>query len=197
VPGWAGAALAASTGLLGVLPIAAATAYAALYGNLPPVAVAGLCAGVVLAIHAFNRLRRDGPLAAWPATAVAVVPIYLSIYQGLFPNVADLWVSSRLTQAAATLAPCPEPELLSVGFAEASLAFLAGTDTRFVDAPAAVARLRDNACAIAFVEGRMLPEFRAALAGEPVLVQSVATVEGYNLGNGRRVRLEIFRPEGP
>ena len=197
IRGWIGWVLTAFVALIGVLPIFAAAGFMTVYGRITPLAIIGLILASALAVLAVLRLRRNGAWSAWPLTSVAVIPVYLAIYQGIFPEVADLWVSSRVTALTKDASPCDQAPLLSVGFDEQSLLFLAGASSRFADVGEAVARLNSDLCTLAIVEGRRLPEFNAALARVPLAVESVGVVEGFNIGNGRRVRLEVFRPKTP
>ncbi len=68
--------------------------------------------------------------------------------------------------------------------------FLIGSDISFVSPSAAAEAIGGSACAVAVVERRGDAAFRAAL-GEPML-QPIATIEGFNIGGGKAVVLDLY-----
>ena len=81
----------------------------------------------------------------------------------------------------------------TVGFAEPSLMFLAGTDTQWllaVDAPGALASGRIHAL---LVGDRDRATVLAEAAREGVPLQQIAEVDGLNYSRGRTVALTLFR----
>ena len=84
--------------------------------------------------------------------------------------------------------------LVSVGYSEPSLVFLAGTDTVLVRPDEAVPVLKaDPTCTLAAVEARDWPAFQEALQGTPV--ETLTTIEGLNYSKGKQVSMRLVRVE--
>ena len=127
-------------------------------------------------------------LAAAPLLTWAVLGITL-------PNVRPLWIAPRVTAALASHWPHgrpPDARFAALGFAEPSLMFLAGTNTRwFAKAPAAARFLAAGPDRVVLVDSRQQPAFAAAAAALGVRPHGFATVRGFNYSNGHRVTLVL------
>ncbi|GAA0582355.1 glycosyltransferase family 39 protein [Caenispirillum bisanense] len=184
------------------------------------VGVALAVAAVVLPVHygdGFNALSL--PVAA-AALAAAAVPLWLAwrrrflnamaagvaaaalTYGGVFafvlPSLTDLAVSPRLAAAyEAASAPGRPFPLVSTGYSEPSLVFLAGTETRLASPEEAATYVADNPGALAAVESRQQQRFLEVLAERPeVAVTPVDRVQGFNYSRGREVDIILYR-SGP
>ncbi len=70
--------------------------------------------------------------------------------------------------------------------------FLIGSDIRFVSPRAAAEHIGSNACAVAIVERRDDAAFRAALGEGETMAEPIATIDGFNIGAGRAVVLDVY-----
>lgn len=122
-------------------------------------------------------------LAYWPS------------YSLVLPSFSNLWVSSRVVEAAEQHAPpaCEgRPHLISAGFSEPSLVFLAGTGTELVRGGEAAEKLKTApACTLAAIEAREWEAFQATMGDTPV--ETLATVEGLNYSKGKQVSMRLVR----
>ena len=170
----------------------------------PPFLGAGIGVGALAATVAFGamafvlfRFGRGAYTAPFPIGIVILAAgfAYWPAYTQVLPSLSDLWVSSRLSEAAAAHTPstCTRPaRLVTAGYGEPSLIFLAGTDTAAVGAEAAVPLLMaDPTCTLAAIEARQWPKFEAALAGQ--LTETLTTIDGLNYSKGKRVSLRLVR----
>ena len=188
--GWAQALIAIGAVVAVVLPAAAAGGFVYLHHWLHPAAALGLVAAAGLAVMALRLLSRRQPVAAWLFAAAAMAPTYLVLYQGVFPHAPRLWPSNGIAEVIDTLPECAGRNVVLSGYQEASAMFLIGSDIRFVSPIAAAEAIGGTACAVAVVERRGDAAFRAAL-GEPML-QPIATIEGFNIGGGKAVVLDLY-----
>ncbi|MFW5834718.1 MAG: glycosyltransferase family 39 protein, partial [Pseudomonadota bacterium] len=86
-------------------------------------------------------------------------------------------------------APCPDPTVASVGFAEPSAVFLIGTDLRLAAAAEAADLLAGTPCALVFVDERHQAAFEAALT-EPV--RTLDRIRGWRINGGRWTTLTLY-----
>jgi 4-amino-4-deoxy-L-arabinose transferase-like glycosyltransferase len=110
------------------------------------------------------------------------------------PNLQHLWLSRDVVQLAEPAKPCDSFDLVSATYNEPSLIFLAGTKTEFTASGADAAKaIASDHCKLALIDGEHMSLFRdeiAALRTEPV---SVGTIEGFNIGRGSALKLELFK----
>ena len=179
-------------------------------------AAALLAAGAMalpIVLHANPWLGVPGlaavALAAWllwerdVAAALVAMPLLYGAVLGLeLPHVQALWLSPRAVAAAELGVLRPgvlEPGVLgpgilgSVGYAEPSLRFLAGTETRFLPDGAAGARaLASGQVGRLLVSERYLAAFRAEAARLGLDARESGVIRGYNYSRGRWVTLTVF-----
>ncbi len=164
--------------------------------------VGSLAAAAAFAAMAYAlwRYGQKAYVAPFPlgVAIVAAGLAYWPAYSQVIPGLSHLWVSSRLAHAvvAHTPAQCHQAaRLVSAGFAEPSLVFLAGTNTATVGADAVRPLLQaDPACTLAAIEARQWPKFEASMAGQPVDV--LDTVDGLNYSKGQKVSIKLVRLAG-
>lgn len=175
---------------LAVLPavvggaLAVATAWVPLALGGPPF-VPGLVlvgAATVLAV----RARTPSRMAAAVAGSVL---LYGAVFGLALPRLPALWLAPAIVRSLP-----PGTTLGAVGFAEPSLMFLAGTGTRWLDAPGAAAALADGTVGALVVSDRDLPAVQAALAERGLAPRTLASIRGYNVSRGRWVTLSILTP---
>lgn len=195
---WAGAVLA-------VLPAVAlggffALAPAVFLGlGLDPLAFAGWAAAAGAAALGMWMVRRARPAPALAALAAAGLLMYVTAYERVLPGVDPLWVSRGAAQAVAAVRPCPDTRVVTAGYSEPSLVFMTRTDTVLANqgerAADALADL--GSCAVALIEERQLPAFRARMEALGVEPFGHRIVGGFNYSNGREVWLHVFTLDEP
>jgi 4-amino-4-deoxy-L-arabinose transferase-like glycosyltransferase len=122
---------------------------------------------------------------------VAALATYGGVYRIGLRELQSLWVSPRLAAAAATV-PCPHPALASAGDREPSLVFLTRPDIDLTTGAGAARFLAAGGCRVAFVEHRVEPGFRAALAPDAPPPTLLTRVRGINLNGGHRLDIGVY-----
>lgn len=159
-----------------------------------PVAAAAVAAAVVPVVLAWRR-RFLGAMAV----AIGFAGLtYIGVFTTILPSMTDFAVSPRLVAAYDAAAPGRPHPLVSTGYTEPSLVFLAGTETVLASPEEAATYLADNPGAVAAVESRQQERFMATLAARPeVAVTPVDSVQGFNYSRGREVDITLYRSETP
>lgn len=84
--------------------------------------------------------------------------------------------------------------MISAGYTEPSLVFLAGTETVLTNGEGAAARLIETVGAVAAVESRDEQAFLDAIAAASgVEVEKLETITGFNYSRGREVSITLYR----
>lgn len=170
---------------------------AAIYlGTLPPV-TALIC--LALALLLLLSIRPNVPVPApgsglWRPIAAAFL-LYVATFQITLPNLHDLNLSRQIHMAA-TAAHGPNVQLASTGYAEPSLVFLAGTNTRLMPPGSTAHFLARNPRAIAVVEKRQEEAFREKATELGLTLRTVSTLSGYNYSIGKDVTFTLFESGG-
>lgn len=172
------AALLAVRWLLGASPPGSAEIALWLAGP-----VVGLAAGF------FYGSRRGGLFGL----ALGVLVLALGCFQ-LAPALERLWPSRAIAALVERSAgDCASLEIATAGYSEPSLVFLLGTKTQLTDAARAAAlATRGDPCALALIEKREEPAFRAALPPGGA-AHEVGRVAGFNYSKGRFVEITLYR----
>ncbi len=183
------AAVAAGLGAAAVaLPLA-------LEHRVAPAGVAAAVAALATMAVCALLLARRRPGRALVAGIAGSAVLYAAVFQWLLPSLPALWPS---TSAAALVerAGAPTTAVAVAGYREPSLVFLLGTATRFATPEEAAAALADPG-GLALVEAREEAPFRRALSARGLSTQELGSVEGWNVNEGRRVRLTLHGPDRP
>ena len=155
---------------------------------------APVLAGVVLAVWGGLRpfALRDEPQRLKALLAGAVL-VYVGFYQGILPSLQRIWLAPRVVAAMEGALPgCSDPQLVSSGYREPSLVFLAGTKTALVRPPeAAVLLAEDPVCRLALVDAQQEAAFKQALPAKANL-REVAVLEGFNYAGGDSLQLTLY-----
>ena len=177
-----------------------AIAFAALYlleGEIASVVL--IVTFVATVIMAFGM--RDAT-AASPAVLAAAVVIPGILMNGVVaavvvPSLKTVWVAPRLAAAIKRDAQCPQPQVASAGFEEASLIFLVGTRTQLVDGDGAARFLAEGGCRIALVTTTDEPAFIAKLAALSQQAELLEQIAGMNIGKVRKEDIGVYRLRTP
>jgi len=131
--------------------------------------------------------------------SLMVLTLGMMLFSGMaightLPNLQRLWVSREIMQQAKNLAPCPIFKIVSAGYEEPSLAFLAGSETKFTpNGVYAAAEMQSDRCRVGIVSRRLLKQFLTASADFPLQPYPVGTVvEGINIGHGSGTELSFY-----
>ena len=149
-----------------------------------PAAAAAIATLFVAWWYSHQQAYRSGFLALAAAGGIAQVGLLV----GVAPLASDFWVSQR--SVARLHQMVPGAALAVAGYAEPSIVFQNGTDTKLVSAGEAAAWVMQRSRA-ALVEERELPAFTASLP-RPGAVGERAVIEGFDYSNGKHVRLHLF-----
>src|SRR5207244_13319775 len=119
---------------------------------------------------------------------------------GFVPALKPLWRSSRAARVLSRSGANPRegitPGPVTVaGYAEPSIVFTLGADTRLADGAAAAAAIFEGRPAV--VEQSEERAFQAGLKSERVEAQYLGMVEGLDYSKGRHDILRIYRPLPP
>lgn len=184
-------------GLHGLVAIALAAAFVALWLGASEIGWGPALLAVIGALVAGILAFSDGPS---PGKRVAglLVASFLAVggaLGGLLPDFKAIWLSPRLAQALAEARPCPTTRVASAGYTEPSLVFHAGTSIQLGDGAMAAAHLiSDPACALAAVEAAHEPAFKAAMAQAGLRPRALGMVDGLNYSRGgRAMRITLYR----
>lgn len=111
----------------------------------------------------------------------------------VLPPLKPIWLSPEIAQRFEQLKPCPTSTLISAGYGEPSLVFLAGTRTLLTDgAGAAAALTADPACGIAVVGAAESKHFLAAVPGGADALKEIGSIEGMNYSKGEPRALTFY-----
>ncbi len=127
-------------------------------------------------------------------TVLSAVLLYAAVLGWELPGLWPLWIAPRVV--ASVPGVLTGQRLGSVGFAEPSLMFLAGTGTQFLLADEGVAALADGRVDVLLVGDRDLAAVKAGLAARGIAPRLVGVVPGFNYSRGRRVTLTALARDG-
>ncbi|HTV67292.1 MAG TPA: glycosyltransferase family 39 protein [Rhizobiaceae bacterium] len=135
-----------------------------------------------------NPVQQIGVTALTGVAAIGITVAFVA------PALKPVWLSPQIAEMYSGAAACPQSRLVSAGYHEPSLVFLAGTNTLLTDGKAAAAELaKDPGCTIAAVSNSEMDAFTAALPGGLANVEEIGAVEGMNYSKGSNHRIALFR----
>ena len=152
-------------------------------------------AAIVCGFLAWRLYDDDGAERALTRAMAATVLVGIGIYSIILPTLGPLFPSVALAGVLRE-SGCTHPVAASAGYDEPSLVFLAGTETRFIDASEAADFLREGDCRFAFIEAHQEPAFTQRAEATGLRYERGARVEAFNLSKGRPITIAIFRSAG-
>jgi 4-amino-4-deoxy-L-arabinose transferase-like glycosyltransferase len=152
---------------------------------------ATLSFGVALAaMHLFRRKHFNLGLAPLPVAGFAMM---LSVFGFMLPNLDHVFIARSILQNLPDIAGCDEPIIAIAGFAEPSLVFTAGAQTKIVNVAQRVANeMKINPCVIGIVEKPQQASFLSYAPKVQLLPLQTGSVQGFNYGNGHSLDLGIY-----
>ncbi|BCH24056.1 ArnT family glycosyltransferase [Mesorhizobium sp. L-8-3] len=125
--------------------------------------------------------------------AAAGAAVSMGLLAGLVaPALKPIWLSPEIATQFKAVKPCPDSRLISAGYHEPSLVFLAGTRTMLTDGATAAAELGKDACAVALIADDQLEAFDGALTEGISSIEELGRVEGVNYSKGHERILTFF-----
>jgi 4-amino-4-deoxy-L-arabinose transferase-like glycosyltransferase len=121
-------------------------------------------------------------------TGIALFGLTLPALTQLFPSVT----LARILRDSG----CADPIAAAVGYEEASLVFLAGTQTRLTDTFGAAEFLRGGDCRFAFVESHQERSFAQRAEAIGLRYNAGPRIDAFNISTGRRIAIAVFRSRG-
>lgn len=183
---------------VGIVSAAAHLLGAGTFEDPPPAPILGLglCLAATGLLAALGVLR-VALRATIFAIAFGAAGSYFLLFEGAFPEMRPLWVSSELAKAIEGAAADRDVPAALAGYSEPSAVFLLGTRTGLGDGADAARHLVGHPGAAVAIESRQRQAFLDAAAGLGLAVKAVDRVEGLNYSNGKKVALEIFVRAAP
>jgi len=155
-----------------------------------PLAAIAVALAVLASVFMWRGQRVDGVMFA---CLVAII-FYIFTWREIAPSLTDFQLSPRIAQAVEENARPGDPPVVLAGYAEPSIRFLLGTETRLVTGPVAgeEALIRGGLFVVSEDERA---SFEQALAGSNMGAGVLSEISGANYSNGRLVTLTLFRVE--
>jgi 4-amino-4-deoxy-L-arabinose transferase-like glycosyltransferase len=159
----------------------------------PLVAIAGVGAATgLVGLRAFAGGRQR--MAFQAAGAASIISVLL-LTVGVAPQLSALWLSPRAAALVTKDRRQGDPPPIIAGYAEPSLIFLLGTDTR-IAIGADAARVASQQGGLALIEDRERSGFLTNLAALDVQAFPVDDLSGFDYSRGRKMHITIYRVAG-
>jgi hypothetical protein len=149
-------------------------------------------AAVIFSLFAWLLYESDGAETSLARAAAASLMLSVAAYAATFPTLRQLFPSVGLVNYMRS-ARCAEPVVVTAGFHEPSLVFLAGTGTVHGQGSSAADFLLGGPCRFAFVESRQERAFEQRADAIGLRYTSGPHIEGYNINGGGPVNIATFR----
>jgi 4-amino-4-deoxy-L-arabinose transferase-like glycosyltransferase len=161
--------------------------------TISPMPVLAGAAVIPLVAAAVWFVWREFPARALACAGMAALLVLVSAYAFVLPNLRTVWLSPRIAAAVAAVRPCPDSIVASGSFAEPSLVFLLGKETRLVNATAAADYLLGHqACGLALIGSKDAPPFLQRMAAGAVTPRALTQISGINYSTGKRLDLTLY-----
>lgn len=129
--------------------------------------------------------------------SMTAVLISFGAYGLALPQLPALWISSGIVDGAKHGSKCDDPRLVSVGWREPSLVFLAGTDTALRAVNGAFEELKSGDCMVIAVEQRHQNAFAEKSVQDGVSFARIGVVDGFALNGGDVISIALYQKTGP
>jgi 4-amino-4-deoxy-L-arabinose transferase-like glycosyltransferase len=157
---------------------------------LPQVGVGGvimLAQGLALAAFFDNK-----PVSVVIMTIAGFLFLTTTIGYSL-PRLQHVWLSREIVAAAEQASGCAKPDIMTLGYREPSLVFLAGTETVLAkSADEAVSSLGTRRCPVAVVAEKHKQAFGEAVGRQGAKATEKLSLTGLNAGRGKKMELTVF-----
>lgn len=156
--------------------------------------LAGAGGAGVLAARAMIQaeVRKSVVLASMTTLLVS-----FGAYGLALPQLPALWVSSGIVEGAKRGSKCDDPRLVSVGWREPSLVFLAGTETALRTVNGAFEELKSDDCIVVAIEQRHHDAFAEKSTKDGISFTRIGVVDGFALNGGDVISVALYQKTGP
>jgi len=180
--------------------IAAAVLPYIVNGALDPLQIA--CSLILLIAQGAGLLFFvQGKKAATLVSLVCGALIFSGVaFAATAPGLHRLWIAREIMDEARRVTPCPHFSVVSAGYQEPSLGFLAGTGTKLVpNGTFAAAEMQHDHCRVGVIDAHLLTNFLYSSSDFPDQPRPAGSViEGVNTGHGAGTKLFLYvMPQTP
>ncbi len=182
---WLVAALAIAGTAIALMPV--------VDGTLDVIALVPVLAGAAGAIAALVIAWRGQALRSLVVAIAASGVLFMVVFGTVLPRVQGLWLSRQATEMITAYRPSSRSPVVTAGYAEPSLVFLVGTETRLTGGAGAAQFLAQHPDGVAVVASDQDDLFRAQAAASGLSVQALDRRRGYNYSRGRWMTLALYR----
>ena len=175
------------------LALALASLAIALQHTVDPIGILAAAVVLVATWAIIGAMRKGQTERLAPLSVIAALCLYPTVFVLLLPRLDALWLTRSIRQAIEHSVGPGHHLVASTGFAEPSLVFALGTDTRLVDPKAAAALLESGAVELALVSDREESAFQSARTAKDIPIEAIAQVSGFNYVVGRKLTMTIYR----
>ncbi len=162
--------------------------------SLGPLSWPFAAAAIIFALFAWTLYKVDGAEPSLLRAAAASIMLSFAAYGAIFPATPGLFPSIGLSNYLRH-ANCPDPGVVTAGFHEPSLVFLAGTNVNQGVGSSAADFLLGGPCRFAFVERHEERAFVQRADAIGLRYSPGPRVEGFNINGGQSVSIAIYRSE--
>jgi 4-amino-4-deoxy-L-arabinose transferase-like glycosyltransferase len=155
-------------------------------------------AAAIFGFIAWWRYQVDGAERSLLYGMIASACIAITVYGVSLPALPALFPSARVAKMMRA-SRCHQPRLaVTNAYGEPSLVFLLGARTRFTDEAGAAKFLEQGACRYALIDSRNAQGFAHRVEAAGLRPEVTRQIDGINIGDGKKVRLTLFRsPASP
>ena len=151
-------------------------------------------AAVIFSLFAWVLYRVDGAEASLLRAVAASIMLSFAAYGAAFPAMPSLFPSVGLAGYVRD-ANCPNPGVVTAGFHEPSLVFLAGANVNPGTGSTAADFLIGGPCRFALVDSRQERSFVQRADAIGLRYAPGPRIEGFNINGGTAVTIAIYRSE--
>jgi 4-amino-4-deoxy-L-arabinose transferase-like glycosyltransferase len=181
--------------LAAVIPAGAIIALIWMRGQFGWLAWPFAACSAIFGFYAWRLYDVEGAERSFVRASIAALFLYIAVFGVVVPLMRPIFPSRQLAELVSA-AGCRDPLVVSAGYHEPSLVFLAGTRTRLVDGAVAADILGQGDCRIAIIESRHERAFaqRAERIGLRYSLRGRLD-NSFNTNGGRQVAFAIYRSE--
>ncbi len=191
---WLGALLVAVPGCAVAIALVALPAF--MEARIVPLAVLAAGIGATASVVAARAALADRPRAQIGASLVASLAIVGGTLQAGLPALASVFASPRIAAIAEPWRACASGPLITAGYREPSLVFLAGTDTHLATPAEAALALDTDPGALVLLEDRWRPLLMQHWLAEPRLIERGRLIY-FNYNRGKLESAALVTPDDP
>jgi hypothetical protein len=151
-------------------------------------------AAVIFGLFAWLLYRVDGAETSLLRAAAGAIMLYIAAYGTTFPAMRTVFPSVTLANYVRG-SGCADPGVITAGYHEPSLVFLAGTGIAEGEGSSAADFLNGGGCRFAFVDSRQERAFVQRATALGLRYAPGPRVEAFNINGGQAVTIAVYRSE--